>query len=273
MQSIVSFQWLYENLNKPGIIILDTTLVNQRAKQPESIKKLQITNARYFDIKQKFSDSSNEFPSALPPTEQFENECQLLGINTNSTIIVYDANGIYSCARVWWLFKTFGHTNVSVLNGGLPNWKNHDLPTEELKLNTKYSKGNFKAKLNSILVRKFKDVFNNLKTKQELVIDVRSSDRFNCLVPEPKEGLRKGTIPNSINIPYTDVLKNGKFKSKKELTPIFRSLLNEKRSIVFSCGSGITACIVLLAAQQVIENNLAVYDGSWTEWGSLVKKQ
>ena len=271
MDSLISAQWLNNNLNNKDLIILDATLTNQRAKQPETIQKIQIKGARYFGLKEKFSDLSDKFPTAFPPIEQFEKEAQLLGINESSTIVVYDANGIYSCVRVWWLFKCMGHQNVAVLDGGLPEWYSKEFPVEPLNLESNFSKGNFKVNLNKQLVRKFNDVFNNVDTQKELVIDVRSSDRYNCLVPEPKEGLRTGTIPKSINIPYTDVLNNGKFKPETELKPIFEHLLNENRTIVFSCGSGITACVVLLAAQKVLKNNLAVYDGSWTEWGTLVK--
>ena len=271
MESLVSSDWLKENINNPNIIILDATLVNQRAKQPETIKNIQIKGARYFDLKFKFSDVSNDFPTAFPEVEQFEKEAQLLGINDTSIIVVYDANGTYSCARVWWLFKCMGHKNVAVLNGGLPNWVTNQYPTEALNLDNLFTKGNFKVNTNFKLVRKFKDVFNNVESKNELIVDVRAANRYNCLVPEPKEGLRMGTIPDSYNIPYTDVLENGKFKTENHLKTIFEPLFKENRNIVFSCGSGITACIVLLAAQKVLKNELAVYDGSWTEWGTLVE--
>lgn len=270
MQSIVSVTWLHENLNDPDIIILDASLSNQRAKQPETIKGLQIPGARYFDIKQKFSDLSNEFPSAYPPLTQFEKEAQNLGINHSSKIVVYDANGIYSSARVWWLFKSMGHQNVAVLDGGLPDWIANNFDTETLNLETTYPKGDFIIHHDADLVRRFQDIFDNLKTQEELVIDVRSADRYNCLVPEPREGLRMGTIPNSINIPYTEVLENGKFKPDETLQTIFQPLIQESRGLVFSCGSGITACVAMLAAQRVLDQNLAVYDGSWTEWGDLV---
>ena len=141
MESTVSAQWLNSQLTNPNIVILDATLHNQRSKQPDGLQSIQITGARFFDIKQKFSDVTNEFPSAYPPVEQFEKEAQLLGINSNSNIVVYDANGMYSSARVWWLFKSMGHQNVSVLDGGLPNWIAHSFPTEALNLKTSFSKG------------------------------------------------------------------------------------------------------------------------------------
>lgn len=268
--SLVSVHWLMKNRSDENIIILDCTLPNQLAKMPITIQSIQIENARFFDIKRKFSDTSNEFPTAYPSKDQFEKECQNLGINNESRIVVYDANGIYSSPRVWWLFKSMGHENVFVLNGGLPEWIHNDFPVEK-KNNQFFSKGNFTANSNPHLVRKFEDIFSNLDSKNELIIDVRSKDRFEGIVPEPREGLRSGKIPNSINFPYLQVLKNGKFKDRDALVEIFKPLASIKQPMVFSCGSGITACVVLLASETILKNHKAVYDGSWTEWGAKTK--
>lgn len=115
----------------------------------------------------------------------------------------------------------------------------------------------------------FIDIKDNVEKKKELVVDARSAGRFNGTSPEPREGLRSGCIPNSINIPYTEVLKDGKFRSEQELMEIFNNRINDDRPLVFSCGSGITACIILLAAEIIGKKDMAVYDGSWTEWAQL----
>ncbi|CDF79081.1 thiosulfate sulfurtransferase, rhodanese [Formosa agariphila KMM 3901] len=269
-KAILSAEGLNQILNTENLIILDCTLKNQLLKQPIEIQDIQIKNARFFDLKFKFSDLTNEFPTAYPSKSQFETEAQALGINTNSTIVVYDANGIYSSPRVWWLFKSMGHQDVYVLDGGLPEWISKGFPTET-KTESNYPKGNFKANLNPEIVRRFDDVFNNLTTKKELVVDVRSADRFNGVVKEPREGLRSGQIDNSINIPYTKVLNNGKFESEAKLIELFKSLEQEDKPLVFSCGSGITACVMYLASEGILKNKKAVYDGSWTEWGDKVK--
>lgn len=268
--SIVSVNWLKDNLNHKNLIILDCTLINQLLKQPVEIQNIQIKNARFFDVKNKFSDIEDKFPTAYPSQSQFEDEAQKLGINNNSIIVAYDANGIYSSPRVWWLFKSMGHKEVHVLNGGLPEWLKNDFDTEQ-KFTTEYSRGNFQVKKSDNIVRKFNDVLENLSSQKELVIDVRSKDRFSGKTPEPKEGLRSGQIKNSINLPYTEVLENGKFKTVEQLKPIFNFLINEQRNIVFSCGSGITACVVYLASENILKNTKAVYDGSWTEWGERKK--
>jgi len=264
--SIVSVQWLHENLKNPDLIILDATLSPKKEKLPPSLKGIQIKGARYFDIKNKFSNLNDPFPSAFPSRELFQKECRILGINTSSTIVVYDANGIYSSPRAWLLFKAMGHKNIAVLNGGLPEWLSHKFATEKSK-SENYAIGNFEATLSKKRVRNFDDIHQNLKTKKELVIDVRSELRFKSLVPEPREGLRSGTIPNSINLPYTEFLENGKYKSASAIKKLFEPLNKEKRTLVFSCGSGITACVVLLATETLIGNDMTIYDGSWTEWG------
>jgi len=271
-KSIISVEWLKRKLNDENLVILDCTLKNQLEKCAPTIQDIQIKNARFFDIKFKFSDTKNEFPTAYPSKNQFEKESQKLGINKDSVIVVYDANGIYSSPRVWWLFKSMGHQQVFVLNGGLPEWIKKNYQTEK-KSEKKYLKGNFQIKSNEIIVRKFDDIMSNVTSKKELVIDVRSKDRFEGNVPESRNGLRSGHIENSINLPYTKVLINGKFPNENHLKSIFKFLKDEKRTIVFSCGSGITACIVYLASESILSNSKAVYDGSWTEWGEKTKKK
>ncbi|WP_139959125.1 sulfurtransferase [Flavicella sediminum] len=270
INSIVSVNWLHENLDKPDLIILDASFKKKRPNLTTELTEDTIKNARYFDIKKDFSDVSNCFPSAFPSAEQFEKSSQRLGINSSSIIVVFDIDGIYSSPRVWWLFKCMGHKNVAVLDGGYPEWLLHKFPTEK-RVVKKVGKGNFKANLSTEFVRRFKDVEANVISKKELLVDVRSEKRFKSLVPEPKEGLRCGTIPNSINLPYTEVLKDGKYKSTEELKELFSECIQEDRPVIFSCGSGITACVVFLASEQLIENSIAVYDGSWTEWGTLVQ--
>ncbi len=183
---------------------------------------------------------------------------------------MYDNLGIYSSPRVWWMFKTMGHQNVYVLNGGLPDWIENKYPTEE-KQPQQYELGSFKAQFNSEKVKNYNFIKNNLNNERQLVIDARSSGRFNGTAPEPREGLRSGSIPNSVNIPFGDVLENGKYKSKEELKTIFSKINPENKALIYSCGSGLTACIILLAGELLLPNKTSVYDGSWTEWAQIEK--
>ncbi|TWO32944.1 sulfurtransferase [Seonamhaeicola sediminis] len=263
---LVSVTWLYQNLEAENLIVLDATI-----NKHYDAKQAQIPKARFFDIKNKFSDVSGAFPSTFPSQEQFQEEARNLGINNNSAIVVYDDKGIYSSARVWWLFKAFGFQNIAVLDGGFPAWLSSGFPTAFM---TKYEgdKGDFEANLQPRFMTFFEDVKNASKNKTHTIVDARSSERFLCKVPEPRAGLRRGTIPNSINLPFTNLLINGVFKSEAEVKEIFsKTIASTLDPVIFSCGSGITACVLALGATMSGYKNIAVYDGSWTEWGSLVK--
>ena len=261
--SLISVEKLQIHSNDSGLIILDATI-----NKAIDASSLRIPNARFFDIKQRFSDVSAPFPSTLPSKEQFQKEARAIGINNDSIIVVYDDKGIYSSARVWWLFKTFGFENVAVLDGGFPEWKIQNSEIESYN-NETYLQGNFEAEYYSNLMTDFEGIKGFRDDSETLIIDARSEDRFQCKVDEPRAGLRRGTIPKSKNLPYTSLLKGYKLKSKEELSTIFNNLVDHKPKVVFSCGSGITACILALAATLCNYNNLIVYDGSWTEYGSL----
>ena len=264
---IVTSQWLKDNFNNPNLIILDASQDSNKAGLVSDVTSIQIKNARSINLKA-FSDSNSRFPNTFPSIQQFETECQKLGINNSSIIVVYDNLGIYTSPRVWWMFKTMGHQHIAVLDGGLPDWANNGFETETITKKD-YKTGAFKATLNPEMIKDFKFIKDNTITQNSLLIDARSSGRFKGLAPEPRKELKSGHIPNSINIPFEDVLDNGKLKSKNELNSIFKSLKTENRPLVFSCGSGITACIVLLASEQILNNKTSVYDGSWTEWATL----
>ncbi|MEY3236492.1 MAG: 3-mercaptopyruvate sulfurtransferase [Bacteroidota bacterium] len=263
--SVVSSQWLFENLNNPSLIILDASQPSNQAGKKSKFENLQIKGARYFDLKNTFSDANGEFPNTLPSQENFEKEVRKIGINKSSKIVVYDNLGIYTSPRVWWMFKAMGHDDVAVLDGGLPDWIDQGFETEK-NLISKVESGNFEANFQSDLVVDYSFVLSNIKTENSLLIDARSHDRFNGTSPDPRKGLKSGHIENSINIPFETVLENGKFKPVVALNVVFEVVQNENRPLVFSCGSGITACIVMMAAEMVLQNKMAVYDGSWTEW-------
>jgi thiosulfate/3-mercaptopyruvate sulfurtransferase len=156
------------------------------------------------------------------------------------------------------------------LDGGLPAWKNAGFQIES-KQNYSGKSGNFQARYRPELMKFFEDIKKEFQDKKHLIIDARSERRFNGLDPEPRAGLRRGTIPNSVNIPFEDLLLNQHFKGKEELKTVFKKFAREEDQITFSCGSGITACVLALGAEMAGYKNVSVYDGSWTEWGSLVE--
>ncbi len=263
IDSLVSSEWLKINLNNPNLIILDAS----QQKKQNNFLNIRIKGARFFDIKNDFSNTNSKFPNTFPSVTHFENSCRKLGINNTSKIVVYDKMGVFSSPRVWWMFKTMGHDAIVVLDGGLPDWINHNFETEILKKGI-YKKGNFKANFNINNIRYFDFIKHNIASNNALIIDARSSERFNAVEPEPRAELRSGNIPNSINLHYQMVLHNGKFKSKQKLAAIFAKIKTNK-PLIFSCGSGITACIVLLACDSFLNTKKSIYDGSWTEWAQL----
>ena len=265
---IVSVAWLHRNLEDPNVIILDASLKENQSNIKTDLENIQIKGTRFFDIKNTFSDTTSPLPNTIPSPHQFELAAKKLGINKNSILVIYDNLGIYSSPRAWWLFKIMGHQNVAVLDGGLPEWITKDYSVEEIPGNIYYAEGNFEAKFNSELVKSKEQILENIRTKDAILIDARAESRFQGIGNEPRAGLRSGHIPGSINIPYTHVLQNGKFLPKKSLIKILK---NYDKPLIFTCGSGITACIDLIAYELITKNVKSIYDGSWTEWGQLKK--
>ncbi|RNC86211.1 MAG: sulfurtransferase [Winogradskyella sp.] len=266
---LVSVEWLHEHLEAQNLIVLDATIPKVSGDVSYDSGEL-IPKSRFFDIKTKFSDVNAEFPNTLPSIKQFQDEARKLGVNRNSPIVAYDKHGIYSSARAWWLFKYFGHENVAVLDGGFPEWKECGFDIEQQYF-IDFEEGNFFATEHKELMTNFEGIKEYSHDKDALIIDARAKKRFSGEVPEPRKGLRSGTIPNSKNLPYTDLLINKKFRSVSELKEIFEDVNFEQNHLVFSCGSGITACNLALAATLAGYDKLTVYDGSWTEYGSLTK--
>lgn len=266
LEPIISSEWLNKNIDDPDLVILNASQKDNKARLATQYADTQIVGSKFFDLTSNFSDKANDIPNMLPSPEVFEKECRKLGINRNSRIVVYDNLGIYFSPRVWWMFKSMGHKEVAVLNGGLPDWVANGYAVEPFQANQPEQSGNFEASFDSTSAKSLEQIKTNIGSNNSLVIDARSEGRFNGTAPEPRKGLRCGHIPHSMNIPFKDVLSDGRFKSKANLTKVFESFRLDKQPLIFSCGSGLTACIVLLAAELVLDNHKSVFDGSWTEW-------
>lgn len=263
---LVSVEWLQENINDPKLIVLDASVKNTITNIETDYPGIQIKRARFFDIKNVFSDKENNLPNTLLSPEAFTIACRKLGINKDSIVVVYDNLGIYSSPRAWRMFHIMGFNNVTVLDGGLPTWIENGLETEPKEVK-EYTTGDFTAKHQNDLVVTKDDVLKNIDSKKGLVLDARSKARFYAEVPEPRAGSRSGHIPNSISLPYTLLIKDGKFLPKNELEKIINEFNLSDSPLVFTCGSGMTACIILLACELVNKNKKSLYDGSWAEWG------
>ncbi|WP_435262695.1 sulfurtransferase [Tenacibaculum sp. nBUS_03] len=262
---VVDVEWLENKLTAENLIILDATIKKVTTKKNTIDQKKQIVNAVFFDLKNVFLKKEAKYPNTLPSKEYFQKEARKLGVNNDSCIIVYDDIGVYSSARVWWMFKTFGFNNIAVLNGGLPAWKKAGFLVEEPQEREIFT-GNFRVNFRTEKVSYTKDVIKATANNNVYILDARSKGRFEAKEPEPRADLRGGHIPSSFNLAYTEVQNINKMKGKEELEVLFSKVSNN--SIIFTCGSGITACILALGAEILGIKNYAVYDGSWTEWAS-----
>ncbi len=260
-EPVVSIDWLADHINNPQLIIMDVSQDSKPVSQ--ALKGKCIPNSIKVNLDD-FCDLSSEFPNSMVNEENFEKLAQELGVNEESCVVFYDNQGIYWSPRFWWMFKTMGHEHVFILNGGLPAWAENEYPTVD-EYNRPLKAGNFKADYQEQYFKMFKQVDENLQTENELIIDARSKGRFEGTEPEPRKDIKSGCIPNSVNIPFTEVLENGKFKRRPVLEQMFAHFDHEQ-PLIFSCGSGITACIVLVASILADFPMGAVYDGSWTEW-------
>ena len=266
--SLVSTEWLEYNLSLPDLRILDASwYLSSQGRDPRSeFFEKHIQGSGYFDI-EKFSDSNNQLPHMAPSPEQFCSELSKLGVGDENHVVLYDGLGLFSAARAWWLFKLFGIRRVSVLDGGLPKWLSEKKPvTSEIEIQTSH---HFTPCLNKRLVCDWTTVKSFMTDDASQIVDARPQDRFQGLVSEPRPGLRSGHIPGSINVCYKDLLNiDQTMKSINDLQDIFESQgLDLDRPIITSCGSGVTAAILSLALSIIGAKDVALYDGSWAEWG------
>lgn len=266
---LVSTQWLADHLNAPDVVVLDGSLhlpTSGRNARAE-FDAQHIPGAQFFDI-DAVADKSSELPHMLPSTVQFASQVKKMGIGDGMRIVVYDSQGIYSAARVWWMFRIMGHDDVAVLDGGLKKWKGEGRPIDDLPSPPR-SPRHFTPRFRADLVRNWQEVKHVIRDPKVQIVDARSKERWSGTAVEPRPGLRGGRIPSSKNVPFQTLLNaDGTMKSKQELAEIFdRANVDVERPIVNSCGSGITACVLALALAQLGHTDAAVYDGSWTEWG------
>lgn len=266
---LVSTDWLFNHINYSRLIILDCTIpaITEKQSNLKKKEKKQIKGAIFIDIKNAFSDKNSEFPNTVLSAKDFEIKAQNLGINNNSLIICYDDLGIYSSARVWWMFQLMGFKNIAVLDGGFPEWQSKKYPVE-FSNNQQLTAGNFKINYHSDKIKHTEDIKSALKSSDKIILDARSKERFHAVTPEPRKNIRGGHIPNSKSFPFSEILVDGKMISEEKLQKKFLKINPNKKEMIFSCGTGITASILALGAEILNYNNYSVYDGSWTEWAS-----
>ena len=266
--SLVSTGWLEANLNKVRIIDASWHMPNSKRDAYEEYLKAHIESAVFFDL-DKSSNEKSSFPHMLPNEEEWGKIVSDLGIKNSDHIVIYDNSNTISSCRCWYSFIYFGHNidKVSVLDGGITKWINEKKSTtNKIK---KFNKSEYAVTENKSLVKNKEQIKKNIIFKQFELVDARSEQRFKGLVPEPRKGLKSGHIKNSKNIPFNECLnKNDRtFKNKEELIKIFEKQNINNKNVVFTCGSGVTACVLGLVNSIISGKTPIIYDGSWSEWG------
>jgi thiosulfate/3-mercaptopyruvate sulfurtransferase len=266
---LVSTEWLAAHLNDANVKLLDATfkLPGVLPLPKDDYLAGHIPRAVYFDV-DAVSDHANPLPHMFPSAEQFGRDVGALGIANSDTVVVYDAGGWVAAPRVWWMFLSYGHRDVRILNGGLKKWRAEGRTVEAGEVRAKPA--TFKASYDPRRVRSIEAMIANVASRAEQVIDARAADRFEGRAPEPRPGIRAGHIPGALNVPYNNLFDaaTGTMKPLDELKKAFAGAgVDTTKPIVTSCGSGVSAGVLTLALYRLGIEDTALYDGSWSEWG------
>ncbi len=266
---IVETDWLADHLQAPDLVVFDGSWYIPGVERDPKAEYLDghIPGALFFDIDD-LCDDKSDLPHMLPSTIKFASRMKKMGVGDGMRIVVYDNDGLFSAARVWWTFRAMGHDEVAVLNGGLKKWIAEGRTVDDGPAPPRTER-HYTPRFNAELVRDLDDMRRLLTKQDSQIVDARPNGRFIGRDPEPRPGLRQGHIPGSRNVPFNDVLNaDGTLKQRQDLIDLFKAAgVNPQEPVVTTCGSGITAAILSLALAVAGQTNAAVYDGSWAEWG------
>jgi len=267
MNPLVEPTWLVARLQDSNTIILDATLPPVGVTPPVDTHSRylarHIPGAIFFDIDQ-HSDHTTSLPHMLPSPETFTQSMSALGIDNTATIVVYEQEGVFSAPRAWWMLRTFGATNVYILNGGLNAWAAAGLPMESGEVHRPAAI--FHAALNRDAVKDFAQV-QRMISEHKQILDARSAARFSGAAPEPRAGISSGHMPGATSVPFTELVEAGRLKSREDLRDLFAAKhVDLQQPITTTCGSGVTAAVVALGLEIAGATDVTLYDGSWAEY-------
>ena len=266
----VAGDWLAEHINDENIQIIDARMA---PAGQEYLRDMQaeyraghLPGAVFFDI-EALSDHTSPLPHMMPRAEAFAVAMRELGISSDKHLVVYDEGNLFSAPRAWWMLRTFGVESVSILAGGLADWQREELPLQQGDV--ELPEGDFDVNFDPMVIKRLTDVLLVSHEGTAQIVDARPAPRFNAQADEPRPGLRRGHIPGALNVPWGDLVENGQLKTTDELSEIFtRQGVSFDKPIIASCGSGVTAAVVVLALTTLGVNGVSLYDGSWSEWGA-----
>lgn len=266
----VSADLLIEHADDPEVQVIDARMAPAGQEHTRDMtaeyRAGHIPGAVFFDI-EALSDHTTSLPHMLPRPEAFAVAMRELGVSHDKHLVVYDEGNLFSAPRAWWMLRNFGVEHVSILAGGLAGWQRDELPLEQGDADLPQS--DFEVKFDPSVVKRLTDVLLASHERTAQLVDARPAARFNAEADEPRAGLKRGHIPGALNVPWGDLVVNGELKTTDELEAIFRRQgVNLQEPIIASCGSGVTAAVVILALTTLGANNVKLYDGSWSEWGA-----
>ncbi|NDH72269.1 MAG: 3-mercaptopyruvate sulfurtransferase [Rhodobacteraceae bacterium] len=267
-KTLVSTEWLHAHLKDPDMRILDGSYyLPQMGRDPRAeYDAAHVPNARFFDIDD-VADHGSDLPHMVPPVEKFMSRMRAMGVGDGHQVVVYDGMGLFSAARVWWLFKLMGQNNIAVLDGGLPKWQAEGRPVEDLP--PVIRDRHMTVRRQNHMVKDVTQVSAASKLGDYEIIDARSPGRFRGEEPEPRAGLRPGHIPGSKNVCFKDLLNADQtMKNPVEIRQIFEAAgVDFNKPAITTCGSGVTAAVLSLGLERIGKTDHSLYDGSWSEWG------
>lgn len=266
----VSADWLAEHLTDDNIQVLDARMLPPGLEKTRNVQAEYLAehlpDAPFFDI-EALSDHTSAYPHMLPRAETFAVAMRELGIAADRHLVIYDEGNLFSAPRAWWMLRHFGVKQISILAGGLAGWKQAQLPLASGPVNLVESE--FEVDHGEGEVKRVTDVLLVSHEGGAQIIDARAANRFHGEVDEPRPGLHRGRIPGSLNVPWNTLVTEGRLKPTDELQAIFSQQgVDLSQPVIASCGSGVTAVVVILALTSLGVKNVALYDGSWGEWGS-----